>query len=72
MRQSQSTSIVKTKRRLGFIIPLGLTLAMIFTGSDLILLAFRPLDYLGMPYPHILRYTHFIVPVGRLCALDNS
>lgn len=56
----------KEKKKTGLIIPIGLTLALIFMGADIIPLSLRPLDYLGMPYPHILRYTHFIAPVAAL------
>src|SRR5437870_1619657 len=56
----------KEKKNPGLIIPVGFTLAIVFMGGDIIPLSLRPLDYLGMPYPHILRYTHFIAPVAAL------
>ena len=54
------------KRRTGIIVPLGITAAMIFMCGDFIPLSLRPLDYLDMPYPHVLRYTHVIVPLLAL------
>ena len=58
--------VKEKKRRTGIILPLGITAAMIFMGGDFIPLSLRPLDYLDMPYPHILRYTHVIVPLLAL------
>ena len=57
---------VNGKKKPGIIVPAGLTLALIFMGGDFVPLSFRPLDYLGMPYPRILTYMHFIAPVTAL------
>jgi len=52
----------KPKKRVGFIVPLGMTVAAVFMGADFTAISLRPLEYLGIPFPLILKYTHFIVP----------
>lgn len=62
---SQPHGAAATKKP-GFIVPIGFTIAIFFMGGDIIPLSLRPLNYLGIPYPHILKYTHFIAPVAGL------
>jgi hypothetical protein len=52
----------KRKTSNGFIVPLGLAIAFMFMGADLTFISLRPLDYLGIWYPPILRYAHFAIP----------
>ena len=58
--------VEEKKGRTGIIVPLGITAALIFMGEAFIPLSLRPLDYLDIPYPHVLRYTHVIVPLLAL------
>jgi hypothetical protein len=44
-------------------------LFLLFLGATLVPRSLRPLDYLGIGYPRVLRYTHFIVPALALIAV---
>ena len=53
-----------------------LMLGMVGIGVDTIWPAFDPLDYLDIPYPHLLRYATFIAPglafvLWLLCRRSN-
>jgi len=52
----------KLKKRVGFIVPLGLAIAFVFMGADFTAISLRPLEYLGIPFPSVLKYAHVIVP----------
>ena len=54
----------RTRRRISFIIVLGLSLGLMFMGADFVPLTLRPLDQLGIPYPHAFRFVHFIAPAS--------
>ena len=53
--------IRRDARRPSLIIWFGVTLGLMFMSADF-QLVFRPMDYLGMPYPHVLKYLPFILP----------
>jgi hypothetical protein len=42
---------------------LGVFVAIVFMGADIIYLSLRPLKYLGIWFPPVLEYTHFIAPL---------
>ena len=44
-------------------------LFLLCLGGTLVPLSLRPLDYLDIAYPRVLRYTHFIVPALALIAV---
>src|SRR3954471_16529807 len=44
-------------------------LFLLFLGATLVPSSLRPLDYLGIGYPRVLRYTHFIVRALALIAV---
>ena len=46
----------------GFVIVLGLAVALVAVGSDFVPLSLRPLDYLGLPYPRVFRVIHLLGP----------
>ena len=50
-------------------LPVVVPLVLLFLGATLIPRSFRPLDDLGIPYPHVLRFTHFIVAATTFLAL---
>jgi hypothetical protein len=52
------------KRRVGVVVPILVAAGIMFLGADFIPLSLRPLDHLGIPYPPILRYAHFILPAA--------
>ena len=71
--KESATVAAEPKRRLGVIVPVGVTVAIMFMGAGIVPLAFRPLDYLGIAYPPALRYAHVILPAVFLvvCLLFN-
>jgi hypothetical protein len=66
MATASPPTIGRERKKPGPIIPVGFTLSLIFMGADIVPLSLRPLDHLGIPYPHILRYTHVIAPIAAL------
>jgi hypothetical protein len=52
----------KNTRNTGIFVALAITLAMMFMGNDFAVTAFRPLEYLGIPFPPILKFMQVIVP----------
>ena len=49
------------QRRIPLLVAIYVTLGLMFLGNDW-RISFTPLDHLGMPYPHVLRYAHVILP----------
>jgi len=49
------------RRPISFILMLGLLVVLVALGADVVPLAMRPLDYLGVPYPHAFRVMHLIM-----------
>lgn len=58
----------KPKRPVGFVVPVVVAVGVMFLGADFIPLSLRPLDYLGIPYPAVLRYVHLILPAAFVAA----
>lgn len=55
-----------SKRPFSIIVFVGVLVAIVFMGGDIIPLTLRPLKYLGISFPKILQYTHLIAPALAL------
>jgi hypothetical protein len=59
----------ESKNRTSGIVLIAFLFAFIFLGNDIVGLSLRPLKYLGIGFPPVLAYTHFIAPAIALALL---
>jgi len=61
---NSATPTTQSRRQpsIPFILMLGLSLALLVIGADAVFPALRPLDQLGIPYPHVFCFIPFLLP----------